>query len=724
MSDPAEGSPSINYTDDAALRAMEEQVYEVLQLSSRLESEGKSARALHELRKFKNQNTVDPRAKTTFSDGILSSHISPAWLMLSARESRLTISLGQWTDSAHGWLFVYEQASPLLPESHRGLRIEMDLLRITAALDHENFYAALAWCLDLLEVSDELGAPDLREVALLNMSICADRLGMPNTGRGIISSLMTREDPTPQTQRFLAAQAFDAGDLRSALDGYARIVRHYEQVAHPTFVDVHHWVGTLRRRGDCHLRLGQSGPAQRDILEAWRLIDRARQMANYQAARSADREIRQELYETAVILAQIDADQLDPQLVAEVLLRVTNSSVSASIRGVDQPSEYSEVYLEGKAPGSTSVAGVARNFRQISHTDISELMATETPTMFSFLVGEFAGEIFGLTLLIEANRDPTVRSWRVGPGCPICGLAGCKPASLLEDLLAHPGGSESRSSAWDVPLSQLRIGCLAALLFPMDRLAQLVESESDLVICPVDSMWGFPFGAVPVAGQLLGTALTVVYSTPLARNVPPARSSAWAGHFDLTLPFATRDLSEFFRVGQALNKTCELFDTVAGLREQVISRAPNLIVVSCHGRGRGGKQRVLLAGGEPMGVDDVPALIEGANVILSACWVGGAQDELGIETINMPLVLLSSGAHGVVGALRPVDDEGASEFFARVIGLLGRGEPVGPATRAVWSSMEPLSRDLALRDWAAFLPVSRGVNWETVAPPPRVGRNP
>lgn len=687
--------------------ATEEQIWDTYQSAEKLVKAGNSVEGLHLLRSFIHNHKVDPKFTST-DNGLIQIGISPAWLMIRAQEAGLSFGLGQGTEEAYGWVAAYNASNPQVPEDHPGLRYYMDRLRMYIALENGDAYTALRWSLDLLSVIDDGMVNGSREEALANLAICADHLGLNGTAAAMVMALSSQPNASPQVKRLHASRLWSEGDQNRAMEIYREIIDSYEArgVENCSFIDLHHWAGTLRRRADGLTRRGDKVDGANDVVAAWRLVDRARDIAVYESARGSDKPIEREVRELLALTVTL-ATHMDSHDVVEAMLLIANSGPVGALRGLLKRERFRATFARERNAASLM------HWAPIGAQEVQAACQPDVPTLWILVPSAEPTWASGLTLLVMPSGAVTSFPWSLSNSCIACSAPDCDPAATLRGLLRPVGSRDVDSSPWSLPANSGRLDCLGTYLLPP---LTDIAAGSRLRIFPSGIAWQVPVAALRFQGRSLGAAFKIEFATPLSR---PARSghfsaSRWLGHFDLRLPYAIADLAAFIHAAEANRATYELFDDLDGLKV-ALSRGPlDRMVVSCHGEGMGTNQRLLLAGGSNIGVQDIPGLEGSPEVILNCCWLGATSDAWADDAAGLALAFLVNGASGVLGSLGPIGDSAASTFLGLFLGTDTK-RTLPSAVADVWKAMLDRTPAAPLHTWAALVPIVRGTGMPDAA---------
>ncbi|MGJ7442918.1 CHAT domain-containing protein [Aquipuribacter sp. MA13-6] len=598
------------------------------------------------------------------------------------------------------------------------LRREVTQLRITLAQVLDRPFAALAWALDAWEqIQEEQGTKELSQYelatqagALVTLAVCASRVNFLETSRLLYAQAA---EVAPLNRPFLrgviiarqATQLFNQDRTPEALDGYVAALNVFES---STAGDSPTWAYEIARvqayRADCLERLSEPAQALAAISEALQAVEQGRQLAVYQAARTADTGAEDALRLVLRILSRLGSYDYSSTEIVRTFLRFANSSVASVIRGAPTQARRSGIYVAPGDPHSLAVTAFSAAWAPITETDVTRVAHPIEPTLLVMPANEVGTA--GLTVLIQEGHKPVTTAWDVSE-------SSVEP--FMRTLLTGGGTltDGGRTDAWLASAGDPRLKQLAQALLPRQMLEERFKAESvALRICPLGPLWRFPWGALPGAdGNPIVASHPLILTTADAHNVTSAAGNAWLGHFDLSLSYALRDQKTVYQQASRVGARLRLIGAGEVLPDEP-SEPVSLVVFAGHGVGTGAAQRLRLAGGQTLRVEDLPNLSRGAIVVLNACWVGAVLDDVAVEPSDLALALLARGAHSVIGTIRAVQDVEAAAYLQELLPRLVDG--LDPA-RAVLETTRAILHDrpeAPLHAWASHTLIARATHFE------------
>jgi tetratricopeptide (TPR) repeat protein len=689
------------------------------------------ARALHILRTAISQVKVEPDIGEE-KDGIVEFGFPEMFLALRAAEALITAITGQWSSGGpHSFLGMYESLNPTLPERNPFLRLHMNRLRMVAASFHRNWEAMLSYALDQLDNiegplaeahawddNDEEIREGYRIETLGNAAVASSHLGLPQTAKALyLRHIAGLEEGTGNYAGALiryGSYLFKDGDHGEALECYETAIATLASLEDPSLVDVQNHIRALWRRADCLLKSGEHAQPVLDILTAFRLCDRAREMSLYQSARSADSIVLEDMTYLLRVLNRLPDAAVHPRDAIEIFLRASNSSAAAGLRPRRKMTPHTVRYLSEESTAARISAELSTWWRSIDEEDIITALAPRRPTLIvaSTLIAENMAA--GFSVFLPVTGDPIFHTWQLNPAptgcCDACGAEHGPVLECLRELLSAPPDSTADALAWGMKPRDPLLGCLAARLLPLEALSSALtnaEPGTVLKICPLGPLWQFPFAALPINGRPLAVTVPVELGTLNSTPVEMSAAPNWAAHFDLHLLFALDDLSTVVQEATGRSVELRLVDDKEQLHEALES-SPSLIILSCHGSGVGVAQTLHMSNGSRLNALDMDPVPAGSTFLVDCCWIGAVHDPEGLESLNLPLTLLARGAHSVVGATGPVSDRHAAALLSVLLPQLQRPN-VAPSTAMfrAWQTVLGDDPAMPLRAWAIFNTISR-----------------
>jgi hypothetical protein len=672
--------------------------------AAELQRAGNEGAALGRLRRAIKENSDDFQPSIERQGERIVTTISPAWLILRAREAFLSLTLGQHKEGAHhGWLNLYEMASPVVPEANPELRFWMDRLRIVAAAEHDAHLTAAAWAFDLedLIAAGDYADPEARLETLPALARAADALGFPRTADALHQqALDVSATPDNLARAKLSYGSFlFSTDPERALELYDEVIATLADVKSPTTGDFRELAKALRRRADGHFRAGDLVSGLRDSERGLECIEQARAKGRYTSVRSVDRIIGSDVDLLLAGVSRCSSEISSPEVALRMFLRAANSSVAAALRTDptrDRPPRA--VYLSDDSPGTVMQARLSASWAPVDDSTVESVMEAE-PTLMIATTGRSSSHVFGFTLF-AAGGSLTLRPWQLPDSSDALG-------GVLRQLMrpAREQAEEGESSAWDLPANSPILAQLAETMLPVEELGDL--HAGGLRIAPIGAMWSFPFACLPIEGKPLGAEAPLVLSVPLAISTPPPSTSRWIGHFDHSLEYALRDQRNAVRAAAAQETPMRLVDRAEDLNDMDVS----LFLFSGHGTGLGIDQRLRLASGESASAGDFGGIAHGASFILNACWSGNVMDVTGIDPVDLPLSLLAQGAHSVWAAFGSIGDRRAALASEALLHEVRADQTLSQAAWRAYQSLLDADPALPLREWATHSTIGRSTEY-------------
>jgi tetratricopeptide (TPR) repeat protein len=697
-----------------------EAVVTAINEASELQDRGEEGAALGRLRRAINENSSRFEVSMKREGTRLVTHIHPAWLILRAREAFLSLTLGQSSEGAHhGWLNLYEMASPVLPESNSELRFWMDRLRIVAALEHDAYLIAAAWAVDLedLITGEEHPDTEARLESLGALANAASHLGFPRTAESFYQQALevpSTPDNLARVKLTYGSFLFDSEEPERALGLYDEVIETLSHVESPTAGDFQELAKALRRRADCKFRAGEFASGLQDSERGLEHVDQAREKGRYSSVRSIDRAIATDVDQLLAGISRCPTEISSPDVALRMFLHAANSSVVAALRTDPEllrrallqpestsdaaPNTSSGVFLHDDRPGTLMQAKLARSWKRVDESTVERMMNTE-PTLMIAATGHHDSQVVGFSLLI-ADGSLRLRPWRLDSSKEGLG-------QILTELMqpAQKFLEEGKASAWDLSPGSPSLIELAEKILPIGELSDVLMRG--LRISALGAMWNFPFACLPVHGEPLGVAAPLVLSVPLVANTPAPSANQWAGHFDHSLEYALRDQQNAAWAAAANASPMRLVDRAENLRDESIT----LFMFSGHGTGLGLHQRLRLSSGEMTSAVDLGGTAHGASFVLNACWSGNVMDVTGTDPVDLPLLLLAQGAHSVWAGFGSINDRRAALASEALLREVRPDRTISQAAQHAFRSLLDDNPELPLREWATHGTIGRSTNY-------------
>ncbi|HEU5483308.1 MAG TPA: hypothetical protein VFU98_00265, partial [Microlunatus sp.] len=624
---------------------------------------GDAVGALHLLRSAPVPDEM-PEFKPLDGGGRIGFSYPAGVLIRRAAEAWLSLMMGQWgdsprhspdSDSPHGYLTMYESLSPQLPERDELLRVWMDRLRVAVASDHARWPRMAAWALDMYTHGQDIEWAGTQLEALGNLAVAMSNLGYQETADALYRKLLD-SDHLDQVSRAGFAVRYGShrwkrGDKAEAERLYSEAVTVLEAIPDLHLHGRHDHVRALQRRSDCLRERGARDEALRDVDAAFRILDQARPLGTYQAVRSVDAAVVDDIESLLHQLSQLELTDEEAPVALGALCRLANSSAAAAARAVTAGPSNAVLGVKPEEAAIEARGRLARRWSAVTDSDIESLLTSPTPVLVTAITCIWQHGARGISIVTGAGSPPKVHHWRLDNTTqPANGF------NVLTDLLAPPPGSAVRpNDPWSLPWHAESLRHIAEVMVPVDELSTRLHdsSRTELRIVPIGRMWRFPYTAVPIDDTPLGTLAPVVLTTGPSANTPAPTFRRWAGHFDLSLPNAVAELSNTIASTQAADLDLSLFSTRAELAD--ITSVSHLVFAG-HGVLGRGQQQLKLASGERCTSPDLSVLAPGASVVLNACWSGTVLDDIGADPADLVLSLIGEGAHSVLGTIGPVAD--------------------------------------------------------------------
>lgn len=685
-------------------------ILDAMVVADELEQQNRMADLLDHLRKTMGEVQVEPIFVPGDGDGEVRIHINSAFLALRAREAFVSVQLGQGTRSGHSFLALYEANNPTVPEADINLRYWMDRLRIMLAMDHSDYTAAAAWCLDFIQLANAFygGRNSLLLFAEGTLAAACSRMGLTLTAESIYQTAQKRVEPGDANWAALAVNVgsfyFNNGKRAEAFETYDRGIKILESLSRRTLRSRINLIRLLNRRADCYAADGDWTSALADIYFGLCECDAVRMTAKYQGARSADAAISEDIENLLRLISRCDQSALDGRKVIMALLIERNSAIASKIRSVNPPPvEREKIYLSG-AEGDATAAELTRYWHPIAESDLSNAINAETVTLFVSATLLSKSEVAGISALVVPGSAPKVYQWSV-------------TQPLLVDLfyeLMHPppGISSEELSGWARPWHDRELMDLTREIVPVSDLERC-DISNGLIILPSGPMWRFPYAAVPILNAPLGLATPFVLSTPNAINLRYPDGGEWIGHFDLiSLPRALTDLRASKVAAISCGAAMVLFGSVAEMASITGEEKPSVFIYSGHGNIGRSSQNLVLANSENLDISRLRGVIrEGGSAVLNACWLGRVHDRSGTEPVDLALSLIAWGAHSVVGGVGPVSDRAASDFMSKLMPEVRPGRTLAHSMRHTYQRLIECDGELPLSRWACYSTFGRSVEY-------------
>ncbi len=667
-----------------------------------------------------------------FSDGVrvegsqIIFEIPVQVLTLKAYRAELSLRLGQWrdaprhdsnSDSPHGFLTMYESLGPRLPESNSHLRIFMDRLRVRVGLEHGRYIRAAAWAYDMyavLRTNDSLGSNFglWSGESLGNMAVAMSGLGFKRTADSLYRQSI---DAVGETASNRAAILIRYGSMLWTQESYDAAETNYREafkvlanLEDQTVTTLHDQVRVRARLADCHLIAGRWAEAASMIFGAFDLLDAARDRGVYQLARSVDASVSADIEHLLSYMTRLPVEHLDASRVVRALLIVGNSSTAARLRnGTRRPDARTRIWADELDETARAAVESAAFWRPVGPAEVEAVIDSPHPILLTML-SMGAQRLYGLSVLVGAGLAADVCTWSLDSS------EDAEEFELLRVLLTAPPGSADQKAgkAWNRPWDVQAMTVLSERLFPVDALAKVIRTRAEgIAVVPVGAMWRFPFTAIAIAGQPLGAIAPVVLTPGPTINQQVPRSSKWAGHFDLSLAAALDDLKVAVRVSGAAGSRLDLFTNLEGFSKVAGEQGVGVLLFAGHGEVIQRRQRLRLATGESCQAVDFKGLIQGAVVVLNACWTGAVADVHGGDTSEQALQFLVGGAHSVLGTLGPINDARASEFLAEYLPAVARGRTSARAALHAIRVLLDEEQGRPLSSWASYATLGRGCEY-------------
>jgi hypothetical protein len=677
-------------------------VKEAFERADSLEQEGLEVDALHVLREALGTAGVinDGNFEIKRDGGRILIGMNPFYLALRARESVLSLTLGQRASSLHDFLGLYERADPILPERSPVVRLWMDRLRVSAAAHHGDWKKALAWSLDLFNFGLEVEDRYVEVEGLLGMATFCAQLGLAGSATQLFGQVLQSPRYSEsmstafrwQARLNFASTLFSVGLEDQALAEYEDIANEIA-LSEPTVDSRRVNLHVLRRRADCYRRLGQIDAAEADLVAAFQNLDALRGQQSYQGARSSDHAHRTELRALRDLIFGIPG--LTPVAVLEIVTIVMNSAVAGALRSTgrgDRARRRPTVYLTGDREATLS-AHLVDDWSPVNAATLRNIAADQLATVF-IDIDTARSPMRGFTASFGGSGEPTFSTWDLTEA----------ESDIVRQLLTTPRFQNGAATdGWRVEHTDPRLRSLGRKMFKGLRQRVARSAIDGVRVCPLYALWRFPFLAVDLDGEPLGKALPVVLSTPAASNVTGSTSRRWLGHFDLTLPLAIEDLQAFLRTARAVGATPVLFNEPADVPAEDVA----LVLFAGHAAGSGSDQHLVLANRVRMYADAIENWPSGCSVVLDACWSAAITDRPGTEQVDLSLMILARGAHSVIGSVGPVLDVHASQMFRSVLRHLAQGVAGAKAVQAAVKELLDADPSLPLAAWASYVTVGR-----------------
>lgn len=267
---------------------------------------------------------------------------------------------------------------------------------------------------------DPDGGPGMRAVlhaqALVNMAVCASRLGLRETAQRLYARAL---DEAPSANPHLAGAtlvrqaslSYNGGHYQRADDLYTAALDEFRKDDHIFATISYEVAGALINRADSRRELNNPDGAIEDLQEAFKLIDQGRLVVRYQSVRTADSVLFSELSNAlkALISISIEAPEVLSRHVVGIFLRASNSSVAAAIRSPGVATQDARrIYLSSGSKRARLVAELAHGWTPVSDEDIDRASRPRDPTLLLWTTG---GR--GCTVLVQSNHDPVVHAGRL-----------------------------------------------------------------------------------------------------------------------------------------------------------------------------------------------------------------------------------------------------------------------------------------------------------------------